>query len=193
MTIVRSRKERAASAALKHLRYHQLICYEGILLIEEQARILRFMSEMTARIDTNEFSRKLELTPTELMQHMQQMAKEGLLKKVSGGFALTEKAKIALKVSSPVSGNMRFNFYTALDQPMCVSAGSVKEFYDLALKVNEASLEFHLCRGDFENWFSAAVGDSVFAAELAKIKKRNLKGEDLRKAIVKGLEARYSL
>jgi len=151
------------------------------------------MSEMTGRIDTNEFSRKLGLTSTELMQHMQQMAKEGLLKKVGGGFALTNKARLVLKASSPVAWNMRFNFYTELDQPAGVSAGSVKEFRDLALKVNETSLEFHLYRGDFENWFSTAVSDSIFAAELAKIKKRNLKGEDLRKAIVNMLEARYSL
>src|SRR5512137_2329390 len=99
---------------IKHLRYPQIICYRGIFLIEEQAKILGFMNEMTGRIDTNEFSRKLGLTSAELMQHMQQMAKEGLLKKVGGGFALTNKARLILKASSPVTWNMRFNFYTEL-------------------------------------------------------------------------------
>lgn len=162
-------------------------------MIGEQAKILKFMSEMTQRTDTNEFARKLDLAPAELMQHMQQMAKEGLLKKSGGGFGLTEKGRLALKAETPVDLNMRFHFYIAIDQPTGASAGSVKEFHDLALKVNTVSLEFHLCRGDFENWFSGAVGDPTFSAELAKTKKRNLTDEELRKTIAKALENRYSL
>lgn len=164
-----------------------------MLLIGEQAKILKFMSEMTQRIDTNEFARKLELAPAELMQHMQQMAKEGLLRKAGGGFGLTDKGRLALKAEAPLAPNMRFHFYKAIDQPTGASAGSVKEFYDIVLETDVVSLEFHLCRGDFENWFSGAIGDASFSAELAKLKKRNLTDEDLRKTIVKALENRYSV
>jgi predicted transcriptional regulator len=156
-------------------------------------RILKFMSEMTGRVDMNEFAKKMGLTSSQIMQHMQELAKEGFLKKVGGGFAITEKGKMALKAATPVPGNMRFNFYLAIGQPAGVSAGSVLEFHDLVLKVDLVSLEFHLGRGDFENWFRTAVVDAGFADELAKIKKTDLKGEDLRKAIAKAAEARYNL
>ena len=76
---------------------------------------------------------------------------------------------------------------------MGVSAGTVKEFHALVSKLNIVSIEFHLARGDFENWFRTAVGDAALADELAKIKKTELTGEDLRKAIVKALEVKYSL
>ncbi len=156
-------------------------------------KILKFMSEMTGRVDMNEFAKKMGLTSSQIMQEMQELTKEGFLKKVGGGFAITTKGKTALKATSPVPWNMRFNFYTAIDQPTDMSAGSIKEFHDLALKVNSASLEFHMYRGDFENWFRNAAGDVGFADELAKIKKTSLKDEELRKAITKAADERYSL
>ena len=161
-------------------------------MIEEQTKILKFMSEMTGRVDMNEFAKKMGLTSSQIMQHMQELAKEGFLKKVGGGFAITEKGKTALKAAAPVPGNMRFNFYTAIGQPTGMSAETIREFHDLVLKVNVTTLEFHLGRDDFENWFRMAVVDAGFADELAKMKKMDLKGEDLRKAIVKAAEARYS-
>jgi predicted transcriptional regulator len=166
---------------------------KGCFLIEEQIKILKFMSEMTGRVDMNEFAKKIELNSSQLIQHMQELAKEGYLKKVGGGFAITEKGKNALKATAPVPWNMRFNFYITIGQPTGASAGSIKEFHDLALKVNVASLEFHLSRGDFENWFRNAAGDAGFADELAKIKKTVLTGEELKKAIAKAAEDRYSL
>ena len=151
------------------------------------------MSEMTGRVDMNEFAKKMGLTSSQIVQNMQELAKEGLLKKVGGGFALTEKGKNALKTAAPVPENVRFKFYVSIDQPTSESAGTIKEFYDLALKVDVASLEFHLGRDDFENWFRNAVGDAGFADELVKIKKLDLEGEELRKAIAKAAQARYSL
>jgi DNA-binding Lrp family transcriptional regulator len=162
-----------------------------MFLIEEQTKILKFMSEMTGRVDMNEFAKKMGLTSSQIIEEMQELTKEGFLKKIGGGFALTEKGRTALKGSASVAWNMRFNFYTAVDQPTGVSAGSIKEFHDLLLRLNVTSLEFHLYRGDFENWFKNAAGDPTFADELAKIKKTGLKSEELRKAIAKIAEARY--
>ena len=160
---------------------------------EDQLKILKFMSEMTSRVDMNEFAKKIDLDPSQLTQHMQKLTQEGYLKKVRGGFAITDKGKNVLRVASPVPWNMRFNFYSAIGQPTGVSAGTIKEFYDLVLKVNVASLDFHISRGDFENWFRNAAGDAEFADELAKIKKTGLTGEELRKAVAKTAESWYSL
>jgi DNA-binding Lrp family transcriptional regulator len=162
-------------------------------LIETQMKILKFMSEMTTRTDMNEFAHKMGLTSNQIMQDMQELAKDGFLKKIGSGYAITEKGKTALKAAATVPESMRFQFYESLGNPTGLSAGSIREFHDIALKVDSASLEFHLYRGDFENWFRAAINDKAFADELATIKKTELKGEELKKAIAKATSLKYNL
>ncbi len=162
-------------------------------MTEDQMKILKLMSEMTGHVDMNEFAAKTGLTSSEIMQNMQALAKAGLLKKVGSGFTLTQKGKGAVKAAMALPADKRFHFYFAFGQPMGVSVGSVQEFYVWAVKVSVASLEFHVERGDFENWFRTAIGDADVADDFAKMKKTGLKGDDLRKAIVKALEAQYPL
>jgi DNA-binding Lrp family transcriptional regulator len=162
-------------------------------LIDTHMKILKFMNEMTARTDMNEFARKMELTPNQILQDMQDLAKEGFLKKIGGGYAITEKGKAILRTVVSVPENMRFQFYNSLGHPTGFSAGNIKEFHDVALKVDADSLEFHLYRGDFENWFRTAMNDEAFADELATIKKTDLKGEELKKAIAKATSLKYNL
>jgi len=160
-------------------------------LSENQMKILKFMTEATGRIDLNEFAHKMDLTSTQMMEQLQQMLKVGFLKKVSSGYTITEKGKNALKSDVPVPSTMNFHFYNAINQPTGASAATIREFYTQIIKAEVVSLEFHLFRGDFENWVREAVNDVFFADELAKIKKTNLKGEDLRKAIMRVVETRY--
>jgi uncharacterized protein YwgA len=149
------------------------------------------MSEVTGRVDMNEFARRIGLAPNQVAEQVQELANVGFVKKVRGGYGITEKGKAALKAVKPVPEGMEFHFYTGIDQPTRLSSRSMQEFYNLAKKVDAASLEFHLYRGDFENWVATAVEDAVFAAELAGVKETNLRGEELRKEIAKALEARY--
>jgi hypothetical protein len=151
------------------------------------------MSEMTARMDANEFAQRACLTYNEIIAQMQELAKDGFLKKAGGGFAMTDKGKNALKPFKAVPWNKRFNFYFDIGEPSGASAGSIKEFYDLTKKINTVSLEFHLFRGDFENWFGDAAEDPAFAGELAKLRAINLKNEELRTAITKAMAERYTL
>ncbi len=166
---------------------------EVIFLIDEQIRILKYMSEMTGRIDMAEFAGKVGLSSGQIMQHMQYLAGEGYLKKVGGGFALTPKGKGVLKYEEILPENLKFNFYLAEGKPTGMLASSVKEFRENVLRVESGSLEFHLNRGDFENWFRSSIVDYPFADELAKIKKLNLSGEELRKAILKAVDLKYML
>lgn len=151
------------------------------------------MNEITSRTDMSEFAKKTNLTPEQIIKHMQQLAKKGLLKKVGGGFAITEKGKNALKVAALVPENSEFHFYVAIDRPIGVSAGTINEFYEVTSKIDSASLEFHLYRGDFENWFRTSAGDTIFADKLAEMKQNSLKGEELRKAMTKATKSRFGL
>lgn len=56
-------------------------------------------------------------------------------------------------------------------------------------KVELTSIQFHMSRGDFSNWISDSLKDKLLAKNLASVK--NLKGEVLRKTILKRVENRY--
>jgi len=133
------------------------------------------------------------LTPNQTVEHMQELLKADFVRKVGGGYGITDAAKAVLKAFSPVPAGMEFHFYMAIGQPTSFAAKSLLDFYGIVKQVDAVSLEFHLYRGDFENWVRTALNDAAFAEELAKLKKLGLKGERLRKAIINAAEAKYGL
>ncbi len=156
-------------------------------------KVLKVMGEVTGRMDMTEFAEKTGLSSNETMLQMQELAKGGFVKKVGRGYAITEKGKSAIKAVTALPWNMRFNFYLEVGQPAGVSAGSVKEFAEIASRVNDVSLEFHFNRADFENWFKTTVKDEAFVEKLVDLKNSGLKGDALRKALLESLAERYSL
>lgn len=166
---------------------------EGTFLIEAQMRILKFMSEATGHTDMNEFARKMGLTPSQAVEHVHELAKAGFVKKVGNGYTITEKGKIALKLSALVPSDKRFSFYVGIDKSTGLSAGSIEEFYNIVSKIDVSSLEFHLYRGDFENWVRTVFNDTELVDRLTCVKEAEVKGENLRKAIQMALDDRFSL
>ena len=94
---------------------------------------------------------------------------------------------------TPAPKDMAFRFYTGIGQPSSFSAESPKDFYEIVTRVAVESLEFHLYRKDFENWIKNALKDSELAEEFAKLRAMKLKGEDLRKEMMKTLAATYGI
>jgi predicted transcriptional regulator len=162
-------------------------------LKEEQIKILKTMNEATNRMDLNMFAEAVNLTPNQAISEIQELAKEGFLRKVSGGFGLTQKGKNALKAYTPVLSEMAFHFYVDVDKPLSFSAQSLYDFYRLIKQVYSNALEFHLFRGDFENWLIEVCKDSELAESVRNLKADGLKGEDLRKALLRVLDAKYGI
>jgi len=126
-------------------------------LKEEQVRVLKTMVEATSRMDINMFAQKVSLTPNQTIHQVQELAKNGFLQKVGGGYGITEKAKAVLKAFTRVTEENGFHFYNGLDQPTEFTAQSINEFYGFIKQVGADSLEFHLYRGDFENWLKMST------------------------------------
>jgi predicted transcriptional regulator len=162
-------------------------------LKEEHIKILKTMNEATNRMDMNMFAQAVNLTPNQTMIEVQELAKEGFLRKVGGGFGLTEKGRTALKMFTPVPSEMSFSFYVEIDKPMGFTAQSMEEFYRLIKQVIVDSLEFHLYRGDFENWLRDACKDLELAETFVTLKTDELKGEELRKALLNAIDAKYGV
>ncbi|MCW4045139.1 MAG: hypothetical protein NWE94_06450 [Candidatus Bathyarchaeota archaeon] len=160
-------------------------------MVWERLKVLKVMGEVTGRLDLNEFARMVGLTPNQTVEHMQELLKADFLRKIGGGYGITDAGKTLLKAITPVPEGAEFQFYAAIGQPIGVAAKSVWEFYEAVKQVAACSLEFHLTRGDFENWMRTTLDDAEFAEELARLKKPKLKGEKLRKAIIKAAENKY--
>ena len=97
--------------------------------------------------------------------------------------------KIAKKALAKLPDEKSFRFNTSINKPTGMVARSLKEFMDDLKKVNLSSIEFHVSRGDFSNWISDSLKDSVLARNLKRLK--NLKGEQLRKRMIQTVESRY--
>jgi len=61
----------------------------------------------------------------------------------------------------------------------------------LSKKEDANSLEFHLYRGDFENWISEILGDKELAEEISELRKLNLKGKNLQDQLHFTISKRY--
>ena len=160
-------------------------------MTEEQLRVLKVMSEITSRIDLNAFAQMVGLNPNQTIERVQELVNSGFMRKVGGGYGITEKGKAILKAITLVPKDTAFHFYTEVGHPTGFSAESLKEFYEITKRVAAESLEFHLYRGDFENWLKASLKDEALADELAMLKSTNVKGEELRQAVMKAIAAKY--
>ena len=160
-------------------------------MMEEQLKVLKVMNKVTSRIDMNAFAQMVGLNPHQIIERMQELVTSGLVRKVGGGYGITEKGKAILQAFAPVPKDAAFHFYTAIGQPTGFSAESLKDFYEIVKRVAVESLEFHLYREDFENWLKTVSKDAALADELANLKASQLKGEDLRQGILKAIAAKF--
>jgi len=69
----------------------------------------------------------------------------------------------------------------------------LEEFYRQIKQVYSDSLDFHLYRGDFENWIRDVLGDSELADEVGNLKELKLNGEELRRDLIKTIDSRYGV
>ncbi len=119
-----------------------------------------------------------------------------------GLFMITEKGKHALGIPEVTKEkaaaiiayaphDKAFNFYVTFGKPLNLHAHSLRDFANKLERADVLSLEFHMQRGDFENWFRG-LGDEELAKKAALLKKKNIVGEDLRKQLHEIAEGRYS-
>ncbi len=160
---------------------------------EEQIRILKTMNEATTRMDLNMFAEAVNLNTNQAIAIVQELAREGFLRKVGSGYGLSEKGKNALKISMQVPSEMAFHFYVEVDKPLDFSAQSLEEFYRLVRQVCSDSLEFHLYRGDFERWLQDVLKDGELNEAVASLRTAELKDEELRKAMMNAIDSKYGV
>jgi len=96
----------------------------------------------------------------------------------------------ANKILGEVPVEQAFYFYSDIGTKTGKSARSLDEFLDQIKTIESASLEFHIQRGDFENWIKM-LGDETLSKQIENIKKANLQSETLRKRLLQVMRLRY--
>ena len=96
---------------------------------------------------------------------------------------------IASNVLRSVPPQNAFYFYRAIGAPTGAGARNLPDFLGILNTIDLTSLQFHLGRGDFESWVKM-LGDNTLANQLAGLKEKKLRGEDLRLQLVETVKAR---
>jgi len=96
---------------------------------------------------------------------------------------------VASNVLRSVPPQNAFYFYRAIGTPTGAAARNLPDFLGVLNTIDLASLQFHLGRGDFENWVKM-LGDNTLAKQLAGLKEKKMHGEDLRLQLVDIVKAR---
>lgn len=136
------------------------------------------------------------------MMHLLGLVRMGYVESPQKGvYALTGKGKQALGVQETTKEkaadilnyaphDKAFHFYTGMGKPLSMHAHSLRDFANKIEKVEAASVEFHIKRGDFEAWFKG-LGDDELAKKTALLKARNIAGEKMRRQLQEIVEQRY--
>ena len=77
-----------------------------------------------------------------------------------------------------------FYFFTSVGNCTCESAASFEEFLEKIREIEIKSLEFHLCRGDFEKWIAEILEDKELAEEILNLRDIMPTRDVLRKRLV---------
>src|SRR5438093_6534014 len=98
---------------------------------------------------------------------------------------------VASNVLRSVPPQNAFYFYRAIGAPTGAAARNLPDFLGIVSTIDLTSLQFHLGRGDFENWVKM-LGDNTLARQLAGLKEKQLRGEQLRSELVDAVKARLT-
>jgi hypothetical protein len=96
---------------------------------------------------------------------------------------------VAANVLRSVPPQNAFYFYRAIGAPTGAAARSLTDFLGIINTIDITSLQFHLGRGDFENWIKM-LGDNTLANQIAGLKDKKLRGEALRTELSDTLRSR---
>jgi len=123
-------------------------------------------------------------SPTKGLYTISQKGKEAL------GVWETSK-ECAKQLLTKASNEDAFHFYIGMDKPLNLFACGFKDFLEKIQAVDSTSLEFHVNRGDFENWF-ISLGDAEIAKKMTLLKATGIRGDPLRAKLKEIVENRIT-
>lgn len=174
--------------------------YMTDLRVEKQ-RILEALWFSGKPAKPADLAKQLQMDFPSCMMHLLGLKKNGFVYCPEKGlYAITEQGKQALgfpklgkdtaaSLLKPVSIDKAFHFYASMGQYLGEYANSIPDFCEKLQKIDAHSIEFHMLRKDFENWFNG-LGDIELAKRMGVIRETSLAGDELRKAVLDHVKTR---
>jgi hypothetical protein len=101
-----------------------------------------------------------------------------------------EVSEGSVKILRALNDKEAFYFYEDIGKPTGQSARSLPDFLEKIKSIKLESLQFHLQRKDFQNWFKETLGDAKLASRIEEI--HPSKNDDLRKEICSTVKSRMN-
>ncbi len=170
-------------------------------LIEARKRILEKLWEESQPMRVRDVAERTGQKVSAATMYLLRLKKTGhVFTPQRGYYAITDLGKEAIglpkidhtkatKILTNVPVDKAFHFYSGINQYMNVYANSLSGFCDKIQRIDLKSMEFHVPRGDFENWFQS-LGDEELAKRMGIIRNMNLSGEELRKKVYEAAKLR---
>jgi alpha-amylase len=105
---------------------------------------------------------------------------------------LEKPEHLAKRVLRELPAGSGFTFFYEFARPTGLTVHSLGEFCSGIKSVAVKSIRFHTERGDFERWLRQVIVDETLANRLGEITSEGLKGERLRKKILRSIERRMN-
>jgi hypothetical protein len=164
----------------------------------EKLRIVEALSEFDTAVGLEDIVAKAGMSRGKVLGNILKLCIEGLVaKKGRRGeverprYMVTKRGRVAIKEFKPVPEDKEFYFYLDENSYTGQVARSLTDFYEIINKIDAESLEFHVFRGDFENWAKDVLCDEDLAAEISGLKGTGVAGESLRKKISEIVGLKY--
>ncbi|MFQ6080853.1 MAG: DUF5752 family protein [Candidatus Bathyarchaeia archaeon] len=100
-------------------------------------------------------------------------------------------ASLASRILRKLPREAAFYFFTSIGNYTGESAASLEEFVEKIKEFDTRSLEFHLYRGDFEEWVIKVLGDDRLSEEIKNVRSLSLTGNALRSKLYGIISKRY--
>lgn len=92
---------------------------------------------------------------------------------------------------APLPAPKRFYFHDENGRYLNRVAANLWDFCEILKELPLSSIEYHIKRGDFERWLRDVLQDSELPRQIHKVARREIQGEELRKALVTITNERY--
>lgn len=159
-------------------------------------RILELVDRESFPVGARYIQDKLGLSRGTTLGSLAWLRRHKLVNEFAEGFAITDrgrslvrtdlrKAERALRMVEP---GREFNFYRNVNDPTGVKASSLIELIDVVGSIDLRVIEFHIYRGDIENWIRHVLELDELANEIGRLK---AKGEELRSELYEVLTLWY--
>ena len=162
-------------------------------MIIERSRIIKALCEFDAPAGIDDIVAKSGLSRGKVLGNLPRLVIDGLVDKSGRHYIPTKKGRAIIARHESVSENKGFHFYFKENVPSGLVARSLQGFYEIIEEIDVSSLEYHIQRGDFENWIRDVLHDEELASNIAKLKREEVPREALRERLYRLVERRFEI